>query len=75
MEGTLTHSLANLPLTHRVEGTLTLTSALTHTVEGTLTPTLFLSQTQWRNSLSLALFLSHPHILILLHTVEDALTH
>ena len=70
-EGTLIHSLtcrshtqsqghthSHLPLSHRVEGTLILTSKLKRRVEITLTPTLSLSLTM--EELFLSLTLSRP---------------
>ena len=74
-EGTLIHSLtcrshtqsrghthSHLPLSHRVEGTLILTSKLKRRVESTLTPTLSLSLTHTMEELSLSLShtLAHP---------------
>ena len=72
-EGTLIHSLtcrshtqsrghthSHLPLSHRVEGTLILTSKLKRRMESTLTPTLSLSLTHNGGTLSISLTLSHP---------------
>ena len=74
MEGTLTHSLtcrshtqsrghthSHLPLSHRVEGTLILTSKLKRRMESTLTPTLSLSLSHTMEELSLSLTLSLTH--------------
>ena len=89
MEGTLTHSLtcrshtqsrghthSHLPLSHRVEGTLILTSKLKRRMESTLTPTLSLSLSHTMEELSLSLShsLSPMNTLTLLHTQEGALT-
>ena len=54
------HTHSHLPLSHRVEGTLILTSKLKRRVESTLTPTLSLSHNGGTLSLSLSLTLSHP---------------
>ena len=89
-EGTLIHSLtcrshtqsrghthSHLPLSHRVEGTLILTSKLKRRVESTLTPTLSLSLTHTMEELSLSLShsLSPMNTLTLLHTYRRGRTH